>query len=70
MIQIFNRNRPLFITALIVFAVLAVTAFRYEPRVFASMILSGLTLGALYFMVSSGLSLIFGLMDVLNFAHG
>ena len=49
---------------------LAVTAFRYEPRVFASMILSGLTLGALYFMVSSGLSLIFGLMDVLNFAHG
>lgn len=32
--------------------------------------LSGLTLGALYFMVASGLTLIFGLMDVLNFAHG
>lgn len=70
MLEILRRNRPLLITALIVFAVLAVTAFRYEPRVFASMILSGLTLGALYFMVSSGLSLIFGLMDVLNFAHG
>lgn len=31
---------------------------------------TGLGLGALYFLVSSGLSLIFGLMDVLNFAHG
>lgn len=43
---------------------------RYEPRVAVSILLSGLTLGALYFMVSAGLSLIFGLMDVLNFAHG
>ena len=32
--------------------------------------LSGLTLGSLYFMVAAGLTLIFGLMDVLNFAHG
>ncbi len=32
--------------------------------------LSGLTLGALYFMVAAGLTIIFGLMDVLNFAHG
>lgn len=31
---------------------------------------TGLGLGALYFLVSSGLSLIFGLMGVLNFAHG
>jgi branched-chain amino acid transport system permease protein len=31
---------------------------------------SGLGLGALYFLVASGLSLIFGLEDVLNFAHG
>ena len=43
---------------------------RYEPKVTASILLSGLTLGALYFLVASGLSLIFGLMDVLNFAHG
>jgi branched-chain amino acid transport system permease protein len=32
--------------------------------------LSGLTLGSLFFMVAGGLTLIFGLMDVLNFAHG
>ena len=32
--------------------------------------MTGLGLGALYFLIASGLSLIFGLMDVLNFAHG
>ncbi|GJF30202.1 branched-chain amino acid ABC transporter permease [Kitasatospora sp. NE20-6] len=34
------------------------------------LVCTGLGLGALYFLVASGLSLIFGLMDVLNFAHG
>jgi branched-chain amino acid transport system permease protein len=38
--------------------------------VFVLLTLTGLGLGALYFLVASGLSLIFGLMDVLNFAHG
>ena len=32
--------------------------------------ITGLGVAALYFLVASGLSLIFGLMDVLNFAHG
>jgi branched-chain amino acid transport system permease protein len=31
---------------------------------------TGLGLAALYFLVASGLSLVFGLADVLNFAHG
>jgi branched-chain amino acid transport system permease protein len=31
---------------------------------------SGIALGCVYFLVASGLSLIFGLMEVLNFAHG
>jgi branched-chain amino acid transport system permease protein len=34
------------------------------------LLVTGLGLGALYFLVASGLSLIFGLMRVLNFAHG
>jgi len=34
------------------------------------LVITGLGLGALYFLIASGLSLIFGLMDVLNFAHG
>ncbi len=34
------------------------------------LLVTGLGLGALYFLIASGLSLIFGLMHVLNFAHG
>ncbi len=33
-------------------------------------VLRGLAVGAITFLVASGLSLIFGLMDVLNLAHG
>lgn len=33
-------------------------------------LVTGLGLGALYFIAASGLSLIYGLMGVLNFAHG
>jgi branched-chain amino acid transport system permease protein len=33
-------------------------------------LLTGIGLGALYFLIASGLSLIYGLMHVLNFAHG
>src|SRR5690606_30059805 len=34
------------------------------------LLITGVGLGALYFLVASGLSLIYGLMHVLNFAHG
>ena len=37
---------------------------------FVLLLATGLGLGALYFLVASGLSLIYGLMHVLNFAHG
>ncbi|WP_019014847.1 branched-chain amino acid ABC transporter permease [Elioraea tepidiphila] len=36
----------------------------------AIVVLNGLTLAALYFIVASGFSLIFGLMRVVNMAHG
>ena len=36
----------------------------------ASQFFSGLTRATIYFLIASGLSLIFGVMDVLNFAHG
>lgn len=36
----------------------------------ALLAITGLGLGALYFLVAAGLSLIWGLMRVLNFAHG
>ena len=34
------------------------------------LLITGIGLGAIYFLVASGLSLIYGLMGVLNFAHG
>jgi branched-chain amino acid transport system permease protein len=37
---------------------------------FALLLITGTGLGALYFLVAAGLSLIWGLMRVLNFAHG
>ena len=41
-----------------------------EPRVWITLTVAGLAMGMLIFLVASGLTLIFGLMDVLNFAHG
>lgn len=37
---------------------------------FVLITITGIGLGALFFLVASGLSLIYGLMGVLNFAHG
>jgi branched-chain amino acid transport system permease protein len=41
-----------------------------EPRTFVIVGLNGLTLAGLYFVVASGFTLIFGLMRVVNMAHG
>jgi branched-chain amino acid transport system permease protein len=37
---------------------------------FVLLTVTGLGLGAMYYLIASGLSLIYGLMGVLNFAHG
>lgn len=41
-----------------------------EPRAWLTLTVAGFAMGMLIFLVASGLTLIFGLMDVLNFAHG
>jgi len=41
-----------------------------SPDVFFNQFMSGLARGALLFLVASGLSLTFGVLRVLNFAHG
>jgi len=64
------RNRRSIVLVTPIPALLLAAALNMRPAVLASVLLSGLTLGALYFLVTSGLSLVFGLMDVLNFAHG
>ena len=38
--------------------------------ILAQVLVSGLLMGLIYALVAAGLSLIFGLMDVVNFAHG
>ena len=61
---------PGFLVALVVI-LLGVAGYNFMGEAsFVRTALSGLTLGALYFMVAAGLTIIFGLMDVLNFAHG
>lgn len=39
-------------------------------QTFVLLLVTGLGLAGVYFLIASGLSLIFGLMDVLNLAHG
>ena len=41
-----------------------------EPRDFLSTLLNALTIAGLYFIVAAGFTLIFGLMRVVNLAHG
>jgi branched-chain amino acid transport system permease protein len=47
-----------------------VIAVMGQKRVFLGALLNGITLGALYFLVASGFTLIFGLMRIVNLAHG
>jgi branched-chain amino acid transport system permease protein len=54
----------------IAFGVLLLPLAFIEPRVYLTLTIAGLAMGMLIFLVASGLTLIFGLMDVLNFAHG
>lgn len=66
----FKKNRTQLIT-LAVLAFLFVTAVQgMETKDWVITVLRGLSVGMVTFLVASGLSLIFGLMDVLNLAHG
>ena len=40
-----------------------------QPATWATLTIAGLAMGMMIFLMASGLSLIFGLMDVLNFGH-
>jgi branched-chain amino acid transport system permease protein len=51
-------------------AAFAVWAVADNPKLFFTTALNGLTLAALYFLVASGFTLVFGLMRNVNLAHG
>ena len=67
-----NNKKTLYIViGVLVVAAVIFGLYSYAGQeAFIRTTLSGLTLGSLFFLVAAGLTLIFGLMDVLNFAHG
>jgi branched-chain amino acid transport system permease protein len=69
-LETFRRNRTQTVTvaAIVVFFLLAANGMETQDWVVT--ILRGLAVAAVTFLVASGFSLIFGLMDVLNLAHG
>jgi branched-chain amino acid transport system permease protein len=42
----------------------------FQPEIFFQIILSAVLVGLIYAIIAAGLSLIFGLMEIVNFAHG
>lgn len=68
--EVFSTNRTRFaVIALLILAfALAISGMSTEDWVIT--IIRGLSAGALIFLVAAGFSLIFGLLDVLNLAHG
>jgi len=68
--KLLRINRTAWNVMIFVIVALVASFLLMGQESFVRTALSGLTLGSLYFMVAAGLTLIFGLMDVLNFAHG
>jgi branched-chain amino acid transport system permease protein len=56
--------------ALLLAIALAGFALIGNPSTWVTLTVAGLAMGLLIFIMSSGLTLVFGLMDVMNFAHG
>jgi branched-chain amino acid transport system permease protein len=55
---------------LIVLAIFLSPILLINPKTYITLTISGLAMGMLLFLVSSGFSLIFGFLSVLNLAHG
>jgi branched-chain amino acid transport system permease protein len=58
---------PLALVAAIALGALALIG---TPSTWVTLTVAGLAMGLLVFIMASGLTLVFGLMDVMNFAHG
>jgi branched-chain amino acid transport system permease protein len=56
--------------ALLAGVTLGALALIGTPSTWVTLTVAGLAMGLLIFIMASGLTLVFGLMDVLNFAHG
>jgi branched-chain amino acid transport system permease protein len=65
-----SPKRIAFMVLIAVVAVFLIVKAADDLRQFVIVTLNGVTLAALYFVVASGFTLIFGLMRVVNMAHG
>ncbi|HAJ37895.1 MAG TPA: branched-chain amino acid ABC transporter permease [Chloroflexi bacterium] len=65
-----RKNLLLLLTLAVLAGFLAAAGRNMETSDFVITLLRGFSVGALTFLVASGFSLIFGLLDVLNLAHG
>ncbi|MCF8204107.1 MAG: branched-chain amino acid ABC transporter permease [Methylotenera sp.] len=59
--------KPLALLAALALLALPLTG---SPSTWLNLTLAGLAMGLIIFVIASGLTLVFGLMDVLNFGHG
>jgi branched-chain amino acid transport system permease protein len=65
------KQRADFIPAFLpIVLALAVLPFVGSPSTWVTLTVAGLSMGMMIFIMASGLTLVFGLMDVLNFGHG
>ena len=67
---VFRKNIVLWVTLLALAIFFFFAARGMETKDWAITLLRGLSVGSVTFLVASGFSLIFGLLDVLNLAHG
>jgi branched-chain amino acid transport system permease protein len=59
------------VVPLLLVAALALAALPFiRPSTWVTLTVAGLAMGMIVFIIASGLTLVFGLMDVLNFGHG
>jgi len=65
-----RKNIVILVAVLVMAAFLIAAAQGMEKQDFLITLLRGLAVGSITFLVASGFSLIFGLLDVLNLAHG
>lgn len=65
-----RKNLLLYITLAVIVVLFIIAGQGMERKDFVITVLRGLSVGSITFLVASGFSLIFGLLDVLNLAHG
>ena len=68
--NIVNSAERKWLPKLIVLAIFLSPILFIHPKTYITLTISGLAMGMLLFLVSSGFSLIFGFLSVLNLAHG